>query len=107
MVTREPAFNLQKTRIYLASSDSEIGNRAWADALNAANVSQTEGSAVRRRWETFACQLLDCSSGAQWKLQSSNNQNRMAQGLDSCPASPPDYCDAEAAVMLHMRRPIL
>jgi integrase len=52
--TREPAFNLQKARIYLAASDSEIGTRTWGDALNSAIASKAEGSEVRGRWERFA-----------------------------------------------------
>ena len=49
---REPAFNLQKARIYLNASDPKIAKRTWQDGLNAAIESKPEGSANRHRWET-------------------------------------------------------
>ena len=49
---REPAFNLQKARIYLNASDPMIAKRTWQNALDSAIESKPEGSANRDRWET-------------------------------------------------------
>ena len=51
---REPAFNLQKARVYLAASDPLIGTRTWSDALEGWINSKPEDSETRRRLETFA-----------------------------------------------------
>jgi integrase len=51
---REPAFNLQKARVYLAASDPQILTRTWRIALEALTLSKPEGSENRHRWETFA-----------------------------------------------------
>ena len=51
---REPAFNLQKARIYLAASDPLIATRTWGMALDALTLSKPEGSENRHRWETFS-----------------------------------------------------
>lgn len=51
---REPAFNLQKARIYLSAADPEIGKRTWTDALYGWIGSKAEGSETRKRIETFA-----------------------------------------------------
>jgi integrase len=51
---REPAFNLQKARIYLNASDPEISTRTWQEGLNAAIESKPKDSANRHRWETAA-----------------------------------------------------
>jgi hypothetical protein len=32
---REPAFNLQKSRVYMAASDPGVATRTWGDALSA------------------------------------------------------------------------
>jgi len=50
---REPAFNLQKGRIYLSASDPAVATRTWGDALNTLIAAKPEGSANRKRWETF------------------------------------------------------
>lgn len=50
---REPAFNLQKARVYLAASDPEVASRTWRYALDAMIQSKTAGSENRTRWETF------------------------------------------------------
>ena len=50
---REPAFNLQKARVYLAASDPEVGARTWRKALNTLVESKRAGSANRRRWGVF------------------------------------------------------
>jgi integrase len=52
--TREPAFNLQKARVYLAASDPEIISRTWRVALEAVTISKPEDSENRHRWEVFA-----------------------------------------------------
>jgi integrase len=51
---REPAFNLQKARVYLAASDPKVGTRTWENALNELISAKPAGSANRHRWETFA-----------------------------------------------------
>jgi integrase len=51
--TREPAFNLQKARVYMAASDPDIATRTWADALASLIASKPEDSETRRRWDTF------------------------------------------------------
>jgi integrase len=51
---REPAFNLQKARIYLAASDAGVATRTWRKALETLASAKPEGSANRKRWETFA-----------------------------------------------------
>lgn len=51
---REPAFNLQKARVYLAASDPEIATRTWRKALNTIIDGKKPGSANRIRWETVA-----------------------------------------------------
>lgn len=51
---REPAFNLQKARVYLAASDAQISKRTWRVALKALIESKKAGSANRDRWETCA-----------------------------------------------------
>jgi integrase len=50
---REPAFNLQKARVYMAASDPEVATRTWGKALHALVASKRPGSANRHRWETF------------------------------------------------------
>ncbi|HEV2211075.1 MAG TPA: hypothetical protein VG167_20070 [Verrucomicrobiae bacterium] len=51
---REPAFNLQKARVYLAASDSGVATRTWRNALDAVIKSKPPGSENRYRWETFS-----------------------------------------------------
>jgi len=51
---REPAFNLQKARVYLAASDPEVATRTWKNALDMLVATKRAGSANRDRWETFA-----------------------------------------------------
>jgi hypothetical protein len=51
---REPAFNLQKARIYLSASDSAVATRTWQTALGAVIASKPKGSENRHRWETFS-----------------------------------------------------
>ncbi len=51
---REPAFNLQKARVYLAASDPEVATRTWQDALDSMVDTKRIGSANRDRWVTFA-----------------------------------------------------
>jgi len=51
---REPAFNLQKARVYMAASDPEVMTRTWEDALLAVIARKPEKSGNRDRWETFA-----------------------------------------------------
>jgi hypothetical protein len=51
---REPAFNLQKARIYLAASDAAVATRTWQTALGAVIASKPKGSQNRHRWETFS-----------------------------------------------------
>ena len=50
---RDPAFNLQKARIYMAAADPEVATRTWRKALDAVIVAKRAGSANRHRWETF------------------------------------------------------
>jgi integrase len=50
---REPAFNLQKARVYLAASDPEVATRTWRKALNTLVESKRAGSANRQRWAVF------------------------------------------------------
>ncbi len=51
---REPAFNLQKARVYLAASDPAVSTRTWDDALDAVIEGKAPDSENRRRWETFS-----------------------------------------------------
>ena len=51
---REPAFNLQKARIYLAASDPGVATRTWRQALAAVIASKPELSENRKRWQTFS-----------------------------------------------------
>jgi integrase len=51
---REPAFNLQKARVYLAAADPEVATRTWRVALTTLVEAKRAGSANRHRWETFA-----------------------------------------------------
>lgn len=51
---REPAFNLQKARVYMAASDPEIATRTWRKALEAIIAAKKPGSANRARWAVFA-----------------------------------------------------
>ena len=45
----EPAFNLQKARIYLAASDAAVATRTGRG-----HREQAKGSQNRHRWETFS-----------------------------------------------------
>ena len=47
---REPAYNLQKARIYLAASDPDAATRSWRTALSAVIESKPQGSENRHRW---------------------------------------------------------
>ncbi len=51
--SREPAFNLQKARVYMAASDPDVSTRTWEKALDAVVQAKPENSANRHRWETF------------------------------------------------------
>ncbi len=51
---RDPAFNLQKARVYLSAADPKVATRTWGDALEAVIESKPEGSEVRERWERFS-----------------------------------------------------
>ena len=51
---REPAFNLQKARVYLAASDPGVATRTWHYALDTLVASKPEGSENRCRWQTFS-----------------------------------------------------
>ena len=51
---REPAFNLQKARVYLAASDPGVATRTWKQSLHALIKSKAPGSENRHRWETFS-----------------------------------------------------
>lgn len=51
---REPAFNMQKARVYLAASDPGVATRTWKTALDALIASKREKSANRARWEMAA-----------------------------------------------------
>ena len=51
---RDPAFNLQKARVYLSAADPKVATRTWGDALEAVIESKREGSEVRERWERFS-----------------------------------------------------
>jgi integrase len=50
---REPAFNLQKARVYMAASDPDVATRTWGKALDSVAQAKPENSANRHRWETF------------------------------------------------------
>lgn len=52
--TREPAFNLQKARIYMAASDPEVATRTWGTALASLIASKPEGSENRARLDRFS-----------------------------------------------------
>jgi len=51
---REPAFNLQKARVYMAASDPGVATRTWGDALGKLTTSKPEGSENRARLERFS-----------------------------------------------------
>lgn len=51
---REPAFNLQKARIYSAASDPGVAARTWLQALAKVIASKPENSENRKRWQTFS-----------------------------------------------------
>ena len=51
---REPAFNLQKARVYLAASDPGVATRTWQNALDTLVASKPKGSENRCRWQTFS-----------------------------------------------------
>ena len=85
---REPAFNLQKARVYLAASDPQIITRTWRIALEALTLSKPEGSENRHRWETFAKDMfmvyakhaeVTVPSLADWEKEWQENPQRNAQ----------------------------
>lgn len=51
---REPAFNLQKSRVYMAASDPGVAKRTWEDALTALITSKPDGSENRARLTRFS-----------------------------------------------------
>src|SRR5579862_2962718 len=51
---REPAFNLQKARVYMSASDPEVSTRTWGKALTGLINSKAEGSENRARLERFS-----------------------------------------------------
>jgi integrase len=52
--TREPAFNLQKARVYMSASDPDVATRTWGKALTGLIDSKPEGSENRARLERFS-----------------------------------------------------
>lgn len=51
---REPAFNLQKSRVYMAASDPGVATRTWGDALTALITSKPDDSENRARLVRFS-----------------------------------------------------
>jgi len=51
---REPAFNLQKARVYMSASDPGVATRAWGDALKALIDSKPKNSENQARLERFS-----------------------------------------------------
>ena len=51
---REPAFNLQKARIYMAASDPGVATRTWGKALESMIATKPAGSENQLRLERFA-----------------------------------------------------
>ncbi len=54
---REPAFNLQKSRVYMAASDPGVATRTWGDALAALITSKPDGSENRARLARISAQV--------------------------------------------------
>jgi hypothetical protein len=51
---REPAFNLQKARVYMAAAEPEFATKTRRKAPTTLVEAKRAGSANRHRWETLA-----------------------------------------------------